>query len=160
MSSLAQSTHLLLPFFLLPGIATIIPFLTKPFFSFSRVHTSVALHSKVCLLALRFLLSLSRIRCLSCHPQCPSHHFQLCYLHFFHLSFRHCHRFHSIRHGWTNNSLVHFTLTLADNFLPHRTPDAFLQLIHPAWILLLPFFSHLPLLLTVVEVFRSLYLFF
>ena len=39
-------------------------------------------------------------------------------------------------------------LTFADNFLSHRTPDTFLQLIHPAWILLLTS-SHLPSLLTV-----------
>ena len=40
-------------------------------------------------------------------------------------------------------------LTFADNFLSHRTPDTFLQLIHPAWILLLTFSSHLQSLLTV-----------
>ena len=40
-------------------------------------------------------------------------------------------------------------LTFADNFLSYRTPDAFLQLIHPAWILLLTSSSHLPSLLTV-----------
>ena len=40
-------------------------------------------------------------------------------------------------------------LTFADNFLSHRTPDTFLQLIHPAWILLLTSSSHLPSLLTV-----------
>ena len=39
-------------------------------------------------------------------------------------------------------------LTFADNFLSHRTPETFLQLIHPAWILLLTS-SHLPSLLTV-----------
>ena len=36
---------------------------------------------------------------LSSHFQCPPHHFQLCNFHFSHLSFRHCHRFHSIKHG-------------------------------------------------------------
>ena len=40
-------------------------------------------------------------------------------------------------------------LTFADSFLSHRTPDTFLQLIHPAWILLLTSSSHLPSLLTV-----------
>ena len=40
-------------------------------------------------------------------------------------------------------------LTFSDNFLSHRTPDTFLRLIHPAWILLLTSSSHLPLLLTV-----------
>ena len=40
-------------------------------------------------------------------------------------------------------------LTFANNFLSHRTPDTFLQLIHPAWILLLTSSSHLPSLLTV-----------
>ena len=40
-------------------------------------------------------------------------------------------------------------LTFADNFLSRRTPDTFLQLIHPAWILLLISSSHLPSLLTV-----------
>ena len=39
-------------------------------------------------------------------------------------------------------------LTFADNFQSHRTPDTFLQHIHPAWILLLTS-SHLPSLLTV-----------
>ena len=40
-------------------------------------------------------------------------------------------------------------LTFADNFLSHRTPDTFLQLLHPAWILILTSSSHLPSLLTV-----------
>ena len=40
-------------------------------------------------------------------------------------------------------------LTFADNFLSHRTPDTFLQLIHSAWILLLTSSSHLPSLLPV-----------
>ena len=40
-------------------------------------------------------------------------------------------------------------LTFADNFRSHRTPDTFLQLIHPASILLLISSSHLPSLLTV-----------
>ena len=40
-------------------------------------------------------------------------------------------------------------LNFADNFLSHRIPDTFLQLIHPAWILLLTSSSHLPSLLTV-----------
>ena len=46
-------------------------------------------------------------------------------------------------------SAVHFTLlTLADDFLSHKTPDIFFQLIHPAWICLLTSL-HLPSLLTV-----------
>ena len=40
-------------------------------------------------------------------------------------------------------------LALADYFLSHKTSDTFFQLTHPAWILLLTFSSHLPLLLTV-----------
>ena len=40
-------------------------------------------------------------------------------------------------------------LTLADNFLWHRTPDTFFHIIHPAWILLLTSSSHFPLLLAV-----------
>ena len=40
-------------------------------------------------------------------------------------------------------------LTLANNYLPHRTPDTLFQLIHPAWILLLTSSSHLSSLLTV-----------
>ena len=40
-------------------------------------------------------------------------------------------------------------LTFADNFLSHRTPDTFLQLIHPVWILLLTSSSHLLSLPTV-----------
>ena len=81
--------------------------LLLPFFT---CHTSVALHSEVCLLALRFSQSLSRIRFLSCSFLCPFHHFQLWNFHFSHLSFLHCHRFHSIKHGWSDNALVHFTL--------------------------------------------------
>ena len=50
--------------------------------SFSRIHTSVALHPEVFLPALRFWRSLSRIRFLSCHSQCPSHHFQFSNFHF------------------------------------------------------------------------------
>ena len=49
---------------------------------------------------------------LSCHSQCSSHHLQLCNFPFSDLSFRHCHRFHSIKHGWSNNTLVNFTLNL------------------------------------------------
>ena len=40
-------------------------------------------------------------------------------------------------------------LTFADKFLSHRTLEIFLQLIHPAWILLLTSSSHLPSLLNV-----------
>ena len=40
-------------------------------------------------------------------------------------------------------------LTFADNFLSHRTPDTFLQLIHLALIFLLTSSSQLPSLLTV-----------
>ena len=40
-------------------------------------------------------------------------------------------------------------LIFADNFMSHRTPDIFLQLIYSSWILLLTLSSHLPSLLTV-----------
>ena len=73
--------------------------------SFSLVHTSVALHTEVCLLALQFSQSLSRI-CFLSFPV-PISPFQLCNFHFSHLSSCHCHRFHSIKHGWSNNTLVH-----------------------------------------------------
>ena len=51
-------------------------------------------------------------------------------------------------------------LTFADNFLSHRTPDIFFQLIHPAWILFLTFSSHLPLLLTVEPRYLKLFALF
>ena len=128
--------------------------------SLSCVHTSVALHSEVCLLALRFSPSLSRICflfCPSCHSQFPSHHFQLCNFHFSNLSFRYCHRFHSMTSLTT--LLYILPLTLTDNFLLHRTPDTFFQLIHSAWILILTS-SHLPSLLTVEPRYLKFFAFF
>ena len=80
---------------------------------FSRVHISLALHPEVCPPAFRFSRSLSRIRFLSCPflslPVLISP-FSTLQLPFSHLSFRHYHRFHSIKHGWPNNTLVHLTL--------------------------------------------------
>ena len=69
MSSLTKSIHLplafLFSFFLAPPSPS--SFSPRSFlFSFLRVHTNSALHSKVCLPALQFLRSLSRIRFLSC----------------------------------------------------------------------------------------------
>ena len=59
---------------------------------FSRVHTSVALHFEVCLLA-------------------PISPFSTLQLPFSHLSFCNSHRFHFRKYGWSSNTLVHFTLT-------------------------------------------------
>ena len=50
-------------------------------------------------------------------------------------------------------------LTFADNFLSHRTPDTFLQLIHPTWILLTSS-SHLSSLLTVEPRYWKFFAFF
>ena len=52
------------------------------------------------------------------------------------------------------------SLTFADNFLSHRIPNTFFQLIHPAWILLLTSSSHLPSLLTVEPRYLKFFAFF
>ena len=174
-SSFAKSIHFVLgPSFSFPS--TWHRYLPSSFFPRSlllsslRVHTSVALNSEVCLLASQFSQSLSRIRfylVLSCHSQRPSHHFQLCNFHFSHLSFRHCHSFHSIKHGCSNNTttlLYILSLTLADNFLSHRTPDIFFHPTHLSCLDSFPHFFFTSSIATncqtqVFKVFRSLYLF-
>ena len=67
MSSLTKSIY---PLFGLPLLCLAPPspssFSPCSLLSFLRVHTNVAVHSEVCLPALQFLQSLSRIRFLSC----------------------------------------------------------------------------------------------